>query len=311
MLRFIALLLIAAGSAGQVWACEMSTAKRASVVADYIENGQDCLQNPVTGYTFDTAMEQAYIDRINAERRKHDLPALTVRSDLQAPARFHSLDMGVNGFFDHTSPQGKTHAARIAAFDRTLLPQISAENIAKLELSCDDGDGRAISCAGVPNGGANMLAGSVEQLHRQLMGSAEHRKNILAPDTTHIALGVVRREHAVYVTQLFASVAGVLDRPMPVRVHAGTEIEVTAQVPDWSFKRFALMRGNLPDDLSDGRIPVATRGDLGLGVRAERNGATKQVGNKITETYQFIYMTGPAFTVIEPKESSQSAPRAS
>ncbi|WP_425354851.1 CAP domain-containing protein [Limnoraphis robusta] len=54
-----------------------------------------------------------------------------MRPGLRPAARFHSLDMGLNDFFSHQTPNGRAHAARIAAFDRTLLSEGTAENLAQ------------------------------------------------------------------------------------------------------------------------------------------------------------------------------------
>ena len=310
MLRLVALLLIAAGLTANAQACDMRTAKRASVIADYVENGLDCLQNPTASYRFDAAMERAFVAKINAERSQHGLQALIVRSELRPAARFHSLDMGVNGFFGHETPRGKLHPQRVAAFDRTLLPRMSAENVAQLQHTCQR-RGRTITCPARVAGDGDLMVGAVDELHRQLMESAGHRKNILSPKTTHIALGVARRDHGVYVTQIFIKPAGFLDRPLPLRMRAGSQMTIIAQTPGWPFKNFALMRNDAPSDLIDGRIPLATRGDLNLNVRGERKGEKTRSGNIIRETYEYIYLSGPAVTIVSPTESSQSLAGAS
>ena len=161
----------------------MRTATRASAVADYAEQGLDCLSVPTPGYRFDDAMERAFVAKINQERTSRGLTPLIVRDEMRPAARFHSLDMGVNSFFGHKSPKGKMHAARVAAFDRTLLPQSSAENVAQLEMQCRNGAWHSISCADMPEQLVDPMAGAVAELHRQLMQSAGHRKNILAPET--------------------------------------------------------------------------------------------------------------------------------
>ncbi len=299
------------GFAVTAQACDMRTAARASAVADYAEQGLDCLSAPTPGYRFDDSMEQAFIGKINQERTARGLTPLIVRDEVRPAARFHSLDMGVNSFFGHKSPKGKTHAARVAAFDRTLLPQASAENVAQLEMQCMSGAGLAISCAQMPEQTTDPMAGAVAELHRQLMQSAGHRKNILAPETTHIALGVARTDFDVYVTQIFVQPAGFLNQPLPLRLKAGHKVKTTATAAGWDIKRFALMLNNMHDDMRGGLIPADIVGDRMLSVRGERSGKTTRNQGRLMQSYEFIYLNGPAFTVQPSTESSRSASGAS
>ena len=304
MYRLLCLFCLCGLFFGSARACDMSKENRPQTLAVYVKNGIACLETPGQGFWFSTEMEQAFVDRINQERSSRGLGPLAIRENLQAAARFHSLDMGINGFFGHKTPNGKRHPARISAFDRTLLPQSTAENVAKLELSCQNWQGEAMSCHDMPDQGADMMAGTVESLHRQLMNSPGHRENILAPETTHIALGVARQDHAVYVTQLFTNPIGVLDQPLPLTLQAGSRFEVSAQMPDWRFKRFAVMEDNFPKDVFDGRLPVTARGDLILSVRGERSAQVETAGQETVETYEFIYLAGPSFTAIAASGSS-------
>ena len=297
MLRFVTLLWFTIGFAATAQACDMHTSARASVVADYAEQGLDCLSGPTPGYRFDDIMERAFVAKINQERTSRGLTPLIIRDEMRPAARFHSLDMGVNRFFGHRSPTGKTHAARVAAFDRTLLPKSSAENVAQLEMQCRDGAWQSISCADMPEQANDPMASAVKELHRQLMQSAGHRKNILAPETTHIALGVARTEFGVYVTQVFVQPAGFLNEPLPLRLKAGHQVKTSATAPGWTIKRFALMQNNMHDDMRGGLIPAGIVGDRGLSVRGERSDKPTRKNGRLMQSYEFIYLNGPAFTV--------------
>ncbi len=52
---------------------------------------------------------------INAERRTRGLAVLASNGKLARAARHHSADMVARGYFAHTSPDGRTFGARLAA----------------------------------------------------------------------------------------------------------------------------------------------------------------------------------------------------
>ncbi len=91
----------------------------------------------------------------------------------------------------------------MAAFDRSALIEFSAENVAMVE---------------VVGGRWNLQRKAVERLHSNLMNSPGHRANILNPDVTDVAMGVVRTESGVWVTQVFLELSGSLPAPLPVRM---------------------------------------------------------------------------------------------
>ena len=103
--------------------------------------------------------------------------------------------MAYNKFFGHESPDGRHHDARVAAFDRSALVEFSAENVAMVE---------------VIGGRWNLKRNAVDRLHGNLMDSPGHRANILNPDITDVAMGVVRTESGVWVTQVFVELSGSL-----------------------------------------------------------------------------------------------------
>jgi len=304
MFRFLALFGLALSASLSALACDMRTEARPEIVADYVENGRACLTDLPDEFRFSEQMELGFIRLINEERVSRGLQPLLLRKDLRASARFHSLDMGVNSFFGHDSPKGRTHSYRISAFDRTLLAQSSAENVAKLEMNwtCNDGYGNPISCAGMLTNDSDPVADAVARLHQDLMNSPGHRKNILSPDSTHIALGVARTDSGVYVTQLFTKPAGVLETPLPVRLEAGQPIEAQVALEELDFKRFALMNGNFVDDLLEPTLPETTFGDFELAVRGEALSVYTE-GGRTLRALSFMYLPGPAIT-IEPADPS-------
>ncbi|MCF4120388.1 CAP domain-containing protein [Antribacter sp. KLBMP9083] len=105
----------------------------------------------------------AVVELTNAERAAAGCPALTVDERLTAAARLHSEDMVAQGYFDHTSLDGRTPWDRAKAQGYT---NPSGENIA----------------AGQPD---------AEAVVRAWMDSPGHRENILNCDFREIGVGEV------------------------------------------------------------------------------------------------------------------------
>lgn len=295
LLTFIIALFIALAPTGTAQACEMSSSQRSLDLVEYVSVGQSCLNTPPPDFTFSPTMEAAFLEKINAERRKQGLAPFKLREALKPAARFHSLDMGINGFFGHKTPLGRTHPARISAFDRTLIAAITAENVARLEMKCEDGVGRPVSCADMNMRGGDPMRGAVRELHRQLMDSPGHRKNILAKDTTHIAIGVARTRYGVYVTQNFAKVSGTFERPVPLMLAAGRHAAFKPTLYDWDVRGLALMTDDSTSDLNGTIIPVGTQGQMDLSVRGEKDAS----GN----AFRYIYLPGPTVKVAPARDS--------
>jgi uncharacterized protein YkwD len=74
-----------------------------------------------------TELEDAIFEQINVVREENNSPALTWNEELASFARDHSEDMGVRGYFDHTTPEGKTFAERIA--DSGIEYEAAGENL--------------------------------------------------------------------------------------------------------------------------------------------------------------------------------------
>ncbi|WSY47654.1 sigma-70 family RNA polymerase sigma factor (plasmid) [Embleya sp. NBC_00888] len=102
----------------------------------------------------------------NAERAKAGCGALTLDSHLTRAAQLHSEDMSTNGYFSHTSQDGRTFVDRARA---QSFANPGAENIAR---------------------GQN----SPEQVMKSWMNSQGHRDNILNCSLTKMGLGVVTKD---------------------------------------------------------------------------------------------------------------------
>mgnify|MGYP004472649973 FL=1 len=118
--------------------------------------------------------ERAVVGRINAERAKYGLSALTLRSDLCGYARIKSEDMRANGYFSHTSPTYGSPFSMMQSFGVTYTA--AGENIA-------------------------MGYASPEAVVRAWMDSEGHRANILSASYTQTGVGYVADGN--YWTQWF------------------------------------------------------------------------------------------------------------
>ena len=110
---------------------------------------------------------------VNEERAGAGCPAVTVDARLIAAAQGHSSDMAANGYFSHTSQDGRTFADRIRAAG---YPSPAAENIAAGQRSA-------------------------RQVMQAWMNSSGHRANILNCGIRTIGVGLDTR--GWYWTQNF------------------------------------------------------------------------------------------------------------
>lgn len=271
-MRALILLLCGVLAAFPALACDLSLKTRPGQVASYVEAARACLSAPPVGFDFDAEQEAGFLKLVNAERAAHGLNPLALRADLSAPARFHSLDMAVNGFFGHEGPDGRGPDARIAALDRRAFSDFSAENVATLTRE-----------------GGTLGAGfAMKRLHKNLMNSPGHRANILHPKATHVAFGVVRSKDGMWVTQLFMRVTGTLPEDAPLSLPLEPALRAPAVQKDWKFVRF--------DTLSVEGEPFAGRGVSVTAADARLSVYATQPGDRANEFY-FIRFLGPVFTV--------------
>ena len=300
MLRLLSIFLGAAYTASPAFACDMSADKRASEVAAYVENGWACLDQLPESFRFDIEAERQFEREVNKERERAGLQRLKIRNETRDAARFHSLDMGVNKFFSHTSPGGLSHDERIAAFDRTLISDRSAENVAQFGPAvCTDQDDNVVSCLLLPGFELPTRNEVVAHLHKELMLSDGHRENILDPNVTHMSVGVARTDTGFYVTQLFVSVAGTIEDPMPLAFDAGGSITASAEIGnEWDSQRFAVAMADETLDLTSGKLPNDVSGDMQVYIRAER---VEEERNR--KTRYWIYLSGPTISVQSPTGS--------
>ncbi|NQY38521.1 MAG: hypothetical protein HRT80_00330 [Henriciella sp.] len=272
----------------------MSSDDRSADLVTYVENGWACFEQLPDTYRFDVEAERQFERAVNEERERAGLKRLKIRHETRDAARFHSLDMGVNEFFSHTSPGGLSHDERIAAFDRTLISDRSAENVAQFGPAvCTDQNDNTVSCLLLPGFELPTRSEVVEHLHKELMLSDGHRENILDPKVTHMSVGVARTDTGFYVTQLFVSVSGTIEDPLPLQFEAGESIAVKAEIAEeWDSHRFAIATPEETVDLKTGKLPRDISGDMQVYLRAER---VEEDRNR--KTMFWIYLSGPEISV--------------
>lgn len=304
MKRFVLLSLAALACAGSAFACNISADQDRLQVVDYVRDGMACLEAPPKGFRFDKAIEQAFIKKMNAERRREGLPALKRRDALRPAARFQSLDMGVNAFFAHESPDGRRAAARIAAFDRTLLAQSTGENIAVFgPARCYDQNDNELSCFSLPGFKLPSASDVAEDLHQKLMNSEGHRANILSEDFTHTAVGVARTDSGFYVTQLFANPIGTLSTPLPLSFEVDSELDLAPDLNNWDLAGYTLVdAAEERIDLSSDKLKRLLPGEMTLVVRGERTREDERDGRTYIVT-EWLNLSGPSFTLQAAKGS--------
>ncbi|WNB91376.1 CAP domain-containing protein [Bacillus sp. NEB1478] len=110
-----------------------------------------------------TAQEQQMLDKVNQERQKAGVPALTADPELTKMARVKAKDMIDNNYFDHNSPKYGSPFDMMKTFG--IEYNTAGENLAGNQ--------------------------TVDAAHTALMNSQGHRENILKADYTKVGIGIV------------------------------------------------------------------------------------------------------------------------
>ncbi|MEM1036816.1 MAG: CAP domain-containing protein [Pseudomonadota bacterium] len=306
MRALIAALFLLYGLIGSATACEVRSVAAAGSLSDYVERAQACLDNSPSEFHFSDEMEGQFIRLINEERERIGLTPVAVRDTMRPAARFHSLDMGVNDFFGHVSPQGRTPAFRVAAFDRTLVTRATAENVAKIEFkrTCRTATLETIPCG--PDAKPPRLAApsDVRELHTRLMNSSVHRKNILSPNASEAAIGVAVSPEGIYVTQLFTATVGEFSEPVPVNMVAGDNFAIDIRLSGYRSTRLSLSYNDQVTVLSRKRLPKNAVEDAAIAVRGETVTFFRQDGRLNRDARFSSFFSGPRVTLVASPEDS-------
>ncbi|MEL6956828.1 MAG: CAP domain-containing protein [Pseudomonadota bacterium] len=273
MLRPLILLIAAALAAPVSFACDLFPTDRAATVSGYVALATSCLATPPSPAVFDADAEQEFAKKINAARAEQGLAPLDLRAQLVPAARFHSLDQIWNGTYGHDGAAGRSAGDRISALDRTLIRSFSAENVAWASGDYDP--------AAVPG-----------LLHRGLMDSPGHRRNILSEDTTHMAVGVAKVRDGWAVTQLFVRVEGEMATPVALKGQTRSDLGLDAALSDWSLH-----------DIEPFPSPEQIRADCDGGCPRTHVTPLSVEGRQYMpdgRSYRAVKLTGPSWDVIAP-----------
>lgn len=131
---------------------------------------------------FMAAVETAIFNKVNEERAKAGITALTYNTTMQKYARIKSKDMGDNNYFSHEDLNGNLITTQMK--NDGVSYKAWGENIAYISGVSD----------------ANALA---EQFMTKWMNSSGHRANILSTNFSSIGVGVYKIGNKVYATQEF------------------------------------------------------------------------------------------------------------
>ena len=153
-------------------------------------------------------LERQMLELINDERVSRGLSPLALELNLNGSAEDHSLWMLSTNTFSHTGEGGSSATQRIEDADFDLSGSWgTAENIAVQSER-----------------GSASIEDDVVDLHYSLMGSADHRANILNPNFEYIGIGIEvgnftygdgSTHTSVIVTQNFARTEGTADLDIP------------------------------------------------------------------------------------------------
>ena len=131
---------------------------------------------------FMAQVEQAIYQKVNEERAKNGLSALSYNTTKQKYARIKSQDMGDNNYFSHEDKNGNLITVKMK--QDGVSYRAWAENIAYI-------------------GGVNDANALATQFMTNWMNSAGHRANILSGNYSDIGVGVYKIGNKVYATQEF------------------------------------------------------------------------------------------------------------
>lgn len=142
---------------------------------------------------------------VNAERKKHGLPALAWDTNLAAIAAKHSRDMARRNYLGHDSPEGHDFGHRYRQGGYTCQVRVGqiihtgAENLALSRLYDS-----VTTRNGVVYYDWNLPEAIARKTVDGWMNSTGHRKNILAPHWRHQGIGIeISPDNRVIVTQNF------------------------------------------------------------------------------------------------------------
>ena len=158
-----------------------STATKPSI-GESTGNNSTVDNNTTVNEKFMAEVEQAIYNKVNEERAKVGVSALSYNKTMEKYARIKSQDMGNKNYFSHTDLNGNYITTQMKADEVTY--NAWGENIAYI-------------------GGITDSTALANQFMTNCMNSEGHKKNILSTNFNSIGVGVYKIGNKVYATQEF------------------------------------------------------------------------------------------------------------
>lgn len=219
---------VAGGSAHAAEACDLSNGL-ALGTQDFIEEAKVCVKGTPDVQTRGL-LESELVRLTGVARSGASKSSLQSLDSLSEAARLHAMDMAVRGYAAHNDPEGRSHLDRVRQLDRESLFGAFGANVTV-----------------VP---ANATA---KEIQLALLSDPANAENLLRTDFTHVGVGVAQKGGRLYVVQLFAERAGVLDAPLPASVASGTVVKASFANPSEERTRWTIVS-------ADGRELTSGRG---------------------------------------------------
>lgn len=143
----------------------------------------DAPKQETSSTMFMDQVESMIFAKVNQERAKAGVAALTYNKTMEKYARIKSQDMGDRGYFSHNDPEGRLITDKMRSDGVTY--KAWGENIAYI-------------------GGVSDPTALANQFMTNWMNSQGHRENILSTNFTSIGVGVYKIGKTVYATQQFS-----------------------------------------------------------------------------------------------------------
>ena len=140
------------------------------------------IEKPNVNDKFMAQVEQAIFQKVNQERAKAGMSALSYNTTMEKYARIKSKDMGDNNYFSHEDLNGNLITTQMKKDGVTY--RAWGENIAYI-------------------GGVSDPTALANQFMTNWMNSSGHRANILSGNFSSIGIGVYKIGNKVYATQEF------------------------------------------------------------------------------------------------------------
>jgi uncharacterized protein YkwD len=191
--------------------CALSEGQLPTGALAYISAAEACLATPPEGLSLDADLSADVLTELNLRRAEKGLIPLRERAGLSRAAALHAFELAVSQTDTHRDGLGRGHADRIAALDRTVLVSISGENIALVPTA--------------------FASDPVALISARLASSENSVENMMRSGFTDVGIAVVKADGLYYVVQVFASVEGELETPIPASLATRALLSVAFEDP--------------------------------------------------------------------------------